>query len=232
VRRAFIALEARGWIEIDRSAGGRNNSFQLTFPVDDNVAPLREANGDKGDWQPVTNATVNGASSSPLETNLETKGGNEEKNHTPTICEEKRNTARSDLFDSPRSPSVEKEKQQSASEPLIEDAFAQFWAAYPRHVAKGDARIAFAKAIKAGADPAAIIGGARRYNAERAGQEPQYTAYPRKWLRAERWTDEPAAVNGALVIDQGGNPASVERPRENRNRRGWLDIVAGMEAKS
>jgi hypothetical protein len=234
VRRAFVTLEARGWIVIDHSVGGHNNSFRLVFPGDDNVASLPRTNGDNGDCQTVTNTPMSGASLSPLETTLKTKERNEEKNQTLPQRDEKRNDAAGDLFrqtETPRIPSAPKEKKQKAPEPAIDDAFAQFWAAYPLHVAKGDARIAFAKAIKAGAETNTLIDGARRYGAERAAQEPRYTAQAGRWLRAERWTDEPAP-NGAAVIDQDGNPVPINRPPERRNGRSWVDIVAGMEAKS
>lgn len=68
--------------------------------------------------------------------------------------------------------------------------WAAFWAAYPRKKGKGDARKAWAQAIKNGADPAEIIAGAQRYAQERAAADPKYTKYPASWLRAERWTDE------------------------------------------
>ncbi|MGO9701433.1 MAG: hypothetical protein ACLPX7_19460 [Xanthobacteraceae bacterium] len=104
---------------------------------------------------------------------------------------------------------------------------------YPRHVAKSVARIAFAKAIKAGADPEAVIEGARRYGAERAGQEPRYTAHPATWLRAERWLDEPARPNGGgPVIDEAGNPVEP-RPRDRGGgREAWIEIVARMNRGS
>ena len=44
---------------------------------------------------------------------------------------------------------------------------------------------------------------AKRYAAERDGQDERYTAYPARWLCEERWNDQPQAV---AVIDQDGNP--------------------------
>jgi len=75
-------------------------------------------------------------------------------------------------------------------------AFADFWRAYPRRVAKGAARKAFAKAIKNGVEPAAIIEAARRYAAERAGEEARFTKHPSTWLNGECWDDEPVANGG------------------------------------
>lgn len=73
----------------------------------------------------------------------------------------------------------------------VDAGFAEFWAAYPRQVAKGAARKEFAKAVKR-ATAADIVAGAERYAAERANENPRYTAHPATWLRADRWLDEPA----------------------------------------
>ena len=71
----------------------------------------------------------------------------------------------SDLFQ-PDAPSEHAPIKQRPGASVTADAFARFWAVYPRRAAKGAARKALAKAIKAGADPEAIIEGARRYGAE------------------------------------------------------------------
>jgi hypothetical protein len=76
---------------------------------------------------------------------------------------------------------------------LIDAAFEEFWAAYPRRRGKVDARKAWDKIAKdPRVDLALIIDGARRYRDDgarrRAGSD--YTAYPATWLRGERWNDE------------------------------------------
>jgi hypothetical protein len=70
-------------------------------------------------------------------------------------------------------------------------AFEEFWRVYPRRVGKSAARRAWDKAIKARVIAGTIIAGARRYAAERSGQDPAYTAHPGTWLNAGRWDDEP-----------------------------------------
>ncbi|MFD8494237.1 helix-turn-helix domain-containing protein [Amycolatopsis sp. NPDC059657] len=70
-------------------------------------------------------------------------------------------------------------------------AFGRFWAAYPRKVAKGQARRAWAKALTTNVDPEEVISGAAAYAAARDGQDPRYTAHPATWLSGERWTDQP-----------------------------------------
>jgi hypothetical protein len=101
-------------------------------------------------------------------------------------------------------------------------AFAEFWRAYPRRVARDAAARAFERAIERGADPAALIAGAQRYAAERAGQDPKYTKHPATWLNAGCWADEPA---GDVTIDQQGNVVAVERPQQRAQPQGYAEAA-------
>lgn len=71
-------------------------------------------------------------------------------------------------------------------------AFDAFWQAYPRRVAKADARKAYASALKAGADPQHITDAAGRHAAHWSaeGRAPTYVPYPATWLRRESYNDE------------------------------------------
>lgn len=99
------------------------------------------------------------------------------------------------------------------------DAFEQFWKAYPRREAKGTAAKAFRSAIKAGADPGAIISGARRYADQRTVAEPdpvtrqRFTKMPATWLRATCWEDEAPAPAGGVLIDGLTGEAIIEPAR-------------------
>lgn len=78
--------------------------------------------------------------------------------------------------------------------------FEDFWKAYPRRVAKGQARTAWRAAVKVRA-PSIIIAGAMRYAADPnlpTGADVQFIPHPATWLRAERWGDPPlpARTNG------------------------------------
>src|SRR4029453_19596394 len=66
----------------------------------------------------------------------------------------------------------------ASKEEKKQEAFAGFWAAYPRRVAKEAARRAFAAAVEGGTDASTIVDGARRYAIERNGKEPRYTKPP------------------------------------------------------
>lgn len=99
-----------------------------------------------------------------------------------------------------RPPDDERTDQQ-----LITDAFTAFWKAYPRKTAKGEARKAWPRAIKAaGGDLGKIVGGVRRYAADPNLPEPQFIPHPASWLNGERWDDEPLPPRAA----NGHRPAS------------------------
>jgi hypothetical protein len=71
-----------------------------------------------------------------------------------------------------------------------DDGFAEFWDAFPKR--DGDnprepALIEFRKAVAAGADPKAIISGAKAYASATAGRERRYIASAARWLSEERW---------------------------------------------
>src|SRR5690606_38824648 len=71
------------------------------------------------------------------------------------------------------------------------DGFDEFWSIYPRRVAKGAARKAWPNAVTAAGGVEPILAGARRYAAERDGEDPKFTAHPATWLNRESWADEP-----------------------------------------
>jgi hypothetical protein len=96
----------------------------------------------------------------------------------------------------PTQPNPTHKTKPSSATPKDDDPdWSAFWAAYPRRVGKGQARRAWAKAIRT-ADPADIITGAERYAEQRAGQDAQFTAHPATWLNGERWTDQPPPQTG------------------------------------
>lgn len=90
--------------------------------------------------------------------------------------------------------------------------FEKFWAAYPRHEAKGAARKAWDKAIKR-ATPEEITAGAVRYR-DQPGRDPQYTAHAATWLNADRWTDEPAPARRSQDRTTGAN-RHIDRRGDN-----------------
>jgi hypothetical protein len=99
-----------------------------------------------------------------------------------------------------------KERTKRTSSPAAratddDPGFARFWLTYPRKVGKGEARKVWDRLIKIGVEPAEMIAGAERYRDDRDRQRAdiKYTKHPGPWLNAERWTDQPAEVNGTPV---------------------------------
>jgi hypothetical protein len=102
----------------------------------------------------------------------------------------------------------------------IEQAFADFWRHYPatshaepQHIV----RPAFLAAVKAGADPKAIITGASRYSVVRVGKDPQYTRSMTNWLKRRYWEADdklPDRVS-TTTIDQHGHP--IPAPSSSRS---------------
>lgn len=69
--------------------------------------------------------------------------------------------------------------------------FSAFWAAYPRKEAKQAARIEWVRLMDDFiADEETIIIGANRL-ANDPNREPKFTPLPAKWLREQRWEDDP-----------------------------------------
>ncbi|MCJ2019446.1 hypothetical protein MKK84_18725 [Methylobacterium sp. E-065] len=79
---------------------------------------------------------------------------------------------------------------------VVNAAFEQFWGTYPRREGSNPRKPAFdkfARAVEAGADPEAIIAGARRYAADlrRTGKiGTGYVAQSVTWLNQQRWADD------------------------------------------
>lgn len=67
--------------------------------------------------------------------------------------------------------------------------FAEWYAAYPRKVARGAAAKAYRTALKK-TDAATLLAGVQRYARECAGKDPRYVAHPATWLSSERWADD------------------------------------------
>lgn len=92
-----------------------------------------------------------------------------------------------------------------------EEQFESWWASYPRKVAKGNARKAFAKAIKL-ASMEELLDGITRYVANKPGYCDY--AHPASWLNAERWTDEWEPSQPKVSSTRPSETAEQHRRRE------------------
>ena len=78
--------------------------------------------------------------------------------------------------------------------------FEQFWDAYPRRKAKGNAAKAFAKARKK-VELEPLLKAVAVYATQMTGKDAQFIAYPATWLNAECWLDE--------TPQSGSGPSSI-----------------------
>lgn len=85
---------------------------------------------------------------------------------------------------------IKKPSRKRSSVTVVDDsAFEQFWKAYPRRTAKGNARKAFIAALKK-IDTETLLAKASQFAKQQAGKEPQFIPHPASWLNGERWEDE------------------------------------------
>lgn len=82
---------------------------------------------------------------------------------------------------------------QLSTDASAEDRFADFWAAYPRKVARKQALDAWkkttSKIVKNPSEIAQIIMAAKRYTVDKSGVNPRFIAHAATWLNGERWRD-------------------------------------------
>jgi hypothetical protein len=106
----------------------------------------------------------------------------------------------------------------------IEKDFAEWWLAYPRKVAKGAARPAYAKARRT-ATAAQLLDGLHRSTAQwkRERRAADKIPYPATWLNRQEWDDEePAAVAPSLGL--------AERTREEWDEHArYVEALAGLD---
>jgi hypothetical protein len=80
---------------------------------------------------------------------------------------------------------------------VLTQGFAEFWQAYPRRLAKGNAEKAYRRIVRnREATEAELLAGAMRYAAQRDGEDPQFTKHPATWLNGKCWMDEPPPNGG------------------------------------
>ncbi|GHE79543.1 hypothetical protein GCM10019059_42550 [Camelimonas fluminis] len=191
VRNALIKLEDKGFLKriVRRRPDGSRASDAIQLILDRDPSSVQQPAPRAGS-QPAGNA------------------GSDEGPSTGTTCRTPRHhmpeqpAPRAALTTFEPSKNHQRNHSSAASPPAAAetvDRFDEFWAAYPKRGLaanpKKPAREKFAKAVKAGADPEAIIGGARRYAEieKRSGRfGTEKVAQAQTWLNQERWGDYPA----------------------------------------
>jgi hypothetical protein len=94
--------------------------------------------------------------------------------------------------------------------------FAEFFAAYPKHVGEKQARKEFIAAVESGINPALMIGGAKRHAIARAGEPSKYTKDPANWIKGEHWNDELPGTGPPLLDESGNEIIEPPSPRPSR----------------
>lgn len=149
--------------------------------------------GDAGDAEnhhcDVTSVTVTSPVTEALSLSPEAKKSPTPPEKTQTshpIIPSKKDPLWGSKKGSPSSPS----QPPRLTDAAIEIDFAEFWRQYPRKVAKGQARKAYATARRKGVAAVTILNGVMRYAAD-PGREAEFTKHAATWLNAEGWDDEP-----------------------------------------
>lgn len=110
--------------------------------------------------------------------------------------------------DSPRALAREETENKSYRDTKATEtdgAFAEFWSAYPRKTAKGDAEKSWRKIAPNAALRERIMSAiaAQRESPQWAKDAGQFIPHPATWLNQRRWEDElPKQTNGAPVLSQ------------------------------
>lgn len=92
------------------------------------------------------------------------------------------------------------------------EAFKEFWKIYPRRESKKGARVRFAQAVAAGAEPAAIVAAAeafRQYCVD-TGRERQFIRHAERWLSEKPWEVGQLFVNRPRRVKADPNSAAED----------------------
>jgi hypothetical protein len=125
-----------------------------------------------------------------------------------------------DPLNSPKSGTGSiKNKERAHHAPARDDLFIKFWQIFPKRDGdnpKAAARKAFEAALNKGADPDAILRGARDYARRSAETVPddqrRYIPMAVTWLKQHRWEDDPPATPKAPDPDQPRSYSRGNRP--------------------
>lgn len=118
------------------------------------------------------------------------------------------------------------------NEPSLTDEFNRFWEAYPRKVAKGAARKAFAQAFARHRDLKIeeLLTAVAAYAA--SVSEMRYCAYPATWLNGERWMDNLEAKSASVRKPDHASARSFGAAMRNtgRTEQQLLDAIGHYTA--
>jgi len=109
-----------------------------------------------------------------------------------------------------------KTKLKKTNQVVLSAEFDRFWEIYPHRLGKGDARVAFDKAVSNhGLDT--VMAGAKRFAEDPNLPPKQYIPRPATWLNQERWGDD---LYPARELPKGQRP-----PAEGPGHRDWVKAL-------
>ena len=104
--------------------------------------------------------------------------------------------------------------------------FDEWYAIYPRHVARGAALKAYKAVRKRDVDAETLLAGAQRAALQYAGTDPQFIPMPATWLNAERWLDEEGSK------PNGKHDRAAQRQAEfEREQAEWRTDITALVAE-
>ena len=225
--RAVRELIDRDWVAIASHSAGRRNNFRLKWPSSGGDNPVT-SDGDSrvtsdGD-EDVTTRNASSDNSGAGWCQPCHRGGDSPVTERNSGSYSEENSEWRYI-----SPPVDRDGEKKQSDDAISKSFAEFWTAYPRKVARAAAEKAYRRVSRDGlASEARLIAGARRYAAERLGQDQKFTKHPATWLNAGCWDDEPA--HEAPIID-GKTGDIIDVPALRSHAKTWEGAAANVIAK-
>lgn len=224
VERAVSELCKAGYLEKRRGGFGKSNRYVMSGGSSPETNPQQTDSEAKGGTSGFHSPAMGGGYG-PVSPAMD--GGNDDAipamdggSFPPWVADHSRHGWRTnpliepseiepiEVDISPPAPSCAKPGKAKGREE--DSGFEEFYGAFPRKVAKGTARKAWAKAVKL-ASPGTIIQGARRYATERQHEDPRFTKHPATWLNAEGWNDEAAPAQQLAPVSAGGRGTAKER---------------------
>jgi hypothetical protein len=116
----------------------------------------------------------------------------------------------------PLTRTTELEPEELDNQQSVKQAFEEFWAIYPKHLQKGEARKAFWKAVQRLGDISPIMEGVSRFATDPNLPPKQFIPYPATWLNRDAWEDEalPERVDTVTNLARMAKSPHVGGPRE------------------
>lgn len=239
---AVAALAARGWVTIDRPPRGKRESCSFRFDFDRASQVQKSAPDQVQETTPENGSQVQSTTLDQVQdTTLDQVQSTAPK---PSYIETGKEKPVKEV--SPPTPSAAKSKARQKAE--ADPGFDAFIDAYPRKDDKEDARRAYGRVIRNGlATPEQLLAAAKRYAAERAGQDPKFTKHAATWLNKGSFNNKPAepsrsppsrpnagqdTLAAILGTRTGQRPAAQPKTKPDITEAEWTEVQPARRIQS